>query len=294
MSEWPPIGESELLERLSMDDEEFESFVDTLLNSFPRREYEAAALARAVGYPWARPEGSFRLVDGVVDQLEDMGEDERVAVEHEFVSDPGRQPVLAFGANGSPEGLERKFAHFPDVEDRTALVLTGWLYDFDVGVAAQHTFYGPMPATIFPSPGTAVRAALVWVTATQFTQLAWSEMNYRLGKLRTRFDVDGADEHFEEVLAFVSRFGAFHLGNGPVALGSIPAKGRTAEALTQEAILDAAAELTLGPGANAETLLRAAFDDLGATARKAAGPVRSRSIPFASDRWMPYSRPRGR
>lgn len=294
MSEWLPIVEPELLERLSMDDEEFAAMVETLLSSFPRREYEATALVRALGYPWARPEGPFRLVDGVVDPLEDMGEDERAAVRTEFVSDPGRQPVLAFGANGSPEGLERKFAHFPDVEDRTTVVLTGWLQDFDVGASAQHTFYGSMPATIFPSPGTAVRAALVWVTAAQFTQLAWSELNYRLGKLRARFDVDGVEEHFEEVLAFVSRFGALQLGNGPVALGAVPAKGRTAEALTQEKILDAVAELTLGPGANAEALLRAAFDDFGATARKAAGPVHSRSIPFESDRWTPYGQSSGR
>jgi len=71
------------------------------------------------------------------------------------------------------------------------------------------------------------------------------------------------------------------------------AKGRTAEAFRQEAILDAVAEMTLGPGANAEALLRAAFDDFGATARRAAGPVRSRSIPFASDRWTPYGLPSG-
>jgi hypothetical protein len=272
-----------------MDDKEFEVYLDKLLNSLPPREYEAAVLARAVEYPWARPEGPFRIVDGVVDQLDDMSEAERSAVGDEFASDPDRQPVLAIGANGSPEGLERKFAHFPNAEDRTTLVLTGWLHDFDVGAAAQPTIYGAMPATIFPSPGTAVRAALLWVTATQFTQLAWSEMSYRLGKLRTRFEVDGVDQHLDEVLVFVSRFGAFHLGDGPVALAAVSASGRTAEALTQEAILDAAAELMLGPGANAEALLRAVFDDPGATALKAAWTVRKQSIPFASDRWTPYS-----
>ncbi len=64
MCEWLPISEPELLKRLSMDDEEFEAFVDTLVDSVPRREYEAALLTRALGYPWARPEGPFRLVDG--------------------------------------------------------------------------------------------------------------------------------------------------------------------------------------------------------------------------------------
>jgi hypothetical protein len=217
-----------------------------------------------------------------------MSAEERAAVEDEFESDHGRHPLLAFGANGSPEGLRHKFAHFPDLEDRTALVLTGWLHDFDVGAAAQHTLYLTIPATIFPSPGTTVRAALVWVTATQFTQLVWSEMNYRLGKLRTRFDVDGSEQPVDEVLAFVSRFGTLRLSDGPIALQAVPAKGRASEALTQEAVLNAVAELTLGPGADAETLLRTACEDFGDTARKAAGPVRSRSVPFASDRWTPY------
>lgn len=274
-----------------MDDEEFEAFVETLVNGFPQREFEAAFLETAIGYPWARPEGSFRLVDDAVDLLENMGEEERLAVEGEFESDPGRHPVLAFGGNGSPESLQRKFAHFPDLADRTALVLTGWLHDFDVGASAQHILYWTIPATIFPSPGTAVRAALVWVTATQFTQLVWSEMNYRLGKLRTRFDVDGAGEPIEEVLVFVSRFGTLQLGDGPIAHRAVPARGRTSEALTQEEIIGAVAELTLGPGADAEALLRAACEDFGGTARKAMGPVRSRSIPFASDRWTPYRRP---
>jgi hypothetical protein len=286
--EWPPIGEPELLERLSMDDEAFEAFVETLIEGLPPREFEAALLERAIGYPWSRPEGSFRLVDDAVELLEEMSPERRAAVEDEFESNPERHPVLAFGANSSPEGLRLKFAHFPDPEDRTALVLTGWLHDFDVGAAAQHTLYLTIPATIFPSPGTRVRAALVWVTARQFTQLLWSEMNYRFGRLRTRFDVDGAEQPVEEVLAFVSRFGALHLRDGPVALAAAPAKSRTAEALTQEEILCAVAELTLGEGANAETLLRAACEDFGGTARKAVGPVRSRAVPFASDRWTPY------
>jgi hypothetical protein len=286
--EWPPIGEPELLERLSMDDAAFEAFVETVIEGLPPREFEAAFLERAVGYPWSRPEGSFRLVDDAIELLEEMAADRRAAVEEEFESNPGRHPVLAFGANSSPEGLRLKFAHFPDPEDRTALVQTGWLHDFDVGAAAQHTLYLTIPATIFPSPGTRARAALVWVTARQFTQLVWSEMNYRLGRLRTRFDVDGAGQPVEEVLAFVSRFGALHLRDGPVALAAVPAQGRTAETLSQEEILCAVAELALGDGADAEALLRAACEDFGATARKALGPLRSRSVPFASDRWTPY------
>lgn len=293
MTGWPPIEQPELLQRLAMDDAAFEVFFDDLFASFPPRELEADALERALDYPWGRPEGSFRLIDGAVDELDAMEADERTAVRQRFVSDPSRYPMLAFGANSSPEGLERKFAHFTDPEDRTTLVLSGWLHDFDVGASAQPTVYGSMPATLFPSPGTAVRAALISVTANQFTQLAWSEISYSLGKLRTRFELDpgsagGDDAQVDEVLAFVSRFGAFHRGAGPVALAAVPARGRTAEALTQEALLHIAAELCLGPGATAEDLVRSAFEDLGVAARRAAATIRPQSIPFASNLWTPF------
>ena len=50
-------------------------------------------------------------------------------------------------------------------------MLTGWLEDFDVGPAASLAPTGYMPATLFASPGTRVRAGIVWATAAQVTQL---------------------------------------------------------------------------------------------------------------------------
>ena len=55
-------------------------------------------------------------------------------------------------------------------EDRAVLALAGRLWDFDVGAAAQPALYGSMPATLFPSPGTAVGTTLLWVTPAQFTE----------------------------------------------------------------------------------------------------------------------------
>ncbi len=289
MHGWPQIDDAELLERLGLDDAGFEDYVAKLFGNFPRREYEAAVLARAVEYPWARPAGSYLLDGAEVSPLEALSPGERGPLVDRVTADPGRLPVLAIGSNGSPEQLERKFAHFPDREDRSALVLTGWLDGFDVGAAAQPAIYGAMPATIFPSPGTRVRAALLWVTSTQFTQLAWSELSYRLGKLRTGFEVDETGQRLDEVLVFVSRFGAFHLGDGePVALAAVPAEQRAAVALEQREILDAAAAMALGPDADAEAMVRASFDDLDALAAKLATTVRRSSVPFASERWTPF------
>lgn len=290
MSEWPLIAEPELLERLAMDDREFTAFVETLAARIPPRLYEEALLARAVGYPWARPRGSHRLMDGKVLLLEDLVEEERDRVIDRYASaENGRLPVLAIGSNAAPEVLERKFAHFPDEEDRALLALTGSLRDFDVGAAAQPTLYGAMPATLFPSPGTAVRATVLWVTPVQFTQLTWSELNYRLGKLRTRFEVDQSETSFDELLVFVSRFGAFCVNERPVALAAVPADGRTAEALTQEQLLDAAATLVLGPDATAETLVRAIFEELPQIAPRFATTVNRASQPFESELWTPFN-----
>lgn len=290
MSRWPPIAEQELLQRLAMSDREFEAFARTLMTQIPPRTYDAALFERAIEYPWTRPEGSYQLAGKGVELLKDLAPAERERALHQFVSDDGgRLPVLAFGSNAAPEVLERKFAHFADENDRAVLALTGRLHDFDVGAAANPALYGAMPATLFPSPHTAVRATLLWVTPAQFTQLTWSELNYRLGRLRTRFDVDDSAISFDEVHTFVSRFGAFCVDGHPVALAAIPATGRTAKALTQEQLLDAAAALAIGPGANAEMLVRAIFEDMGQIGPKISATLWRASLGFASERWTPFS-----
>ncbi len=288
MTKWPEITEPELLDRLATGDEELIATAASILSQVPARTFEPEVLQRALGYPWSRPAGSYVLTDGAVRQLEDFAPEERDSVIERFLgSSSGNNPrvrVLAFGSNGSPDTLTQKFAHFADPEDRTALVLAGDLNDFDVGAAAQPTLYGSMPATLFPSPGTAVRAAVLAVTPVQFPQLAWSELTYRLGWLETKFDADETELSLDGALAFVSRFGAFCLDGRPVALSAIPATGRTALALTQEQLLDAAAELSVGPGAGAEALVRAIYEDAG-KAFGLAAPVRSASQPFVSERW---------
>jgi hypothetical protein len=294
VSDWPPIAEPELLRRLAMDDEEFAAFIRPLVSQLPPRPYDTDVLTQAVGYPWARPQGSYLLSGGDVDLLADcsIGERDRAIARFAAV-ETGRLPVLSIGSNAAPEVLERKFGHFTAEDDRTVLALTGRLHDFDVGVAAQPTMYGSMPATLFPSPGTAVAATLLWVTPTQFTQLAWSEITYRLGRLRTRFEVDESSAGFDQVLVFVSRFGAFCPDGHPVALAAIPASGRTAPALSQEQLLDAAARLALGPEANAEILIRAVFEETAEVSARIAATVHQTAQPFSSERWTPFGEGNG-
>jgi hypothetical protein len=289
VSQWPPIAEPELLQRLAMGDAEFETFFRALVTQLPSRTYEAELFERAIGYPWARPGGSYRLTDSGVELLADLTASERERVIRQFASaDGGRSALLAFGSNAAPEVLERKLAHFTEEADRSVLALTGRLHDFDVGVAPQPTMYGSMPATLFPSPGTAVSAAVLWVTPAQLTQLAWSEISYRLGRLRTRFVLDESVEGFDEVFAFVSRFGTLRIDGDPVALAAIPATARTVDALSQEQLLDAVAELAIEPGAGAEMLVRAVFEETPELVLKIAATVRRTSLPFDSERWISF------
>jgi hypothetical protein len=283
-----PITDPQLLERLAMDDRRFGEYVRGLAAALPAREYEDGALARALGYPWERPAGSYRLSEAGVDLLGEMSPAERVETIAEHSGAGERLPLLAIGSNCSPDVLRRKFAHFPEPPDRAVLALSGRLHEFDVGFAAQPALYGSMPATLFPSPGTGVAASVLWVTPAQFTQLAWSELSYRLGRLETRFEVEEGGAVFDQVIVFVSRFGAFRVGGEPVAQAAVPADGRSARALTQEQALDAAAALALGPGAGAEGLVRAIFEDFAALIPGLVETVNREGLPFASERWTPF------
>lgn len=288
MSEWPPIAEPELLRRLAADDDEFGEITRAIWAQLPPRAHDADTLARALSYPWVRPADSYLLSDGEVEPLTAMPPARRDEVLARFTpSRAGRLPLLAIGSNAAPTAVERKFGHFEDPEDRTVLVLSGHLHDFDIGVAPHPALYGSLPATPFPSPGTAVRAALLWVTPAQFTQLTWSELSYRLGRLDTRFEVDEGGA-FDSVLLFVSRFGTFCPDGEPVALAALPAHDRTAPERSQEQLLDAAAALTFGATTTAETMVRAVHEEPAAVLPRIAARVHRAALPFESKRWTPY------
>lgn len=284
MRTWPPITEPALLERLALDDEQFFGFIREMARALGRRVYEPALLERALDYPWARPARSYVLRGEDVELLDDLDPAARRPVVETFAAE--RHPVVAIGSNAAPSTLAAKFAHFPDEADRTVLVLAGYLHGFDVGAAASPTGYGVMPAALFASPGTAVRAAVLWVTATQFTLLTWSELSYRLGRLEgAHFGVDEADMEIDDLFAYVSRFGAFCVDGAPVALAAIPATGRTAAALTQEQLLDVVARLVIGPDLRAEDLVRAIFENMAEVFIRVPEAVWPRSQPLSAQHW---------
>src|ERR1700742_2689681 len=85
---------------------------------------------------------------------------------------PSGAPVLAYGANASPERLTRK------LPGGRVAALDGTLRDFAVVHSAHVSPYGAVPATLVPSPG-AEEAVHVLLVGDDHARLDASEPNYR-------------------------------------------------------------------------------------------------------------------
>lgn len=253
-----------------------------------RRAYRAELLDHALAYPWERPARSFVLRDGDAQPLHDLPSALRRREIERFAAD-GRHPIVAIGSNAAPHWLHAKLAHFAEPEDRTALVLAGELHDLDVGPAATVSAYGALPATLFASPGTSTRAAVLWLTPAQVTQLTWSELSYRLGRLETAaFTADEEHVEIDALFAYINRFGTLRVDGAPVALAAVPARSRTATAMTQRQLLDAVASRLGYDGAGAAGLVEAVFDDMAAVADRAGAGLWREGERLDHAHWTPY------
>lgn len=279
MQDWPAIADRALLERLGLSDDEFAAFIARVVGAVPAREFTDAIYDRALGYPWKRPEHSYVLRGETVEAIDEVP----------ALGEEPRFPLLAFGSNGAPETLIRKLGGLPPDEQDIAVV-TGRLHGFDVGPAALPTFYGSLAATIFESPGTAVRAAIVWATATQLTTIVSTEISYFFGRLDDiRFVPDDAGgEIIDSVFAFASRWGVQCVDGEPVALAAVPADGRRVVECTQEQLLDRVASLVMDDGSKARDLVRRITEDFAGFAPSAAPGLGELAQQFASDKWTRF------
>ena len=283
------ITDPALLERQLLSDDDFLAHFYGIVANFPPREWEDEQFERGLRYPWYRPQRSYLLREGEATLLHELDAPARAAVlEHHA----GRAALLAIGGNAAPKYLSAKLAHHPEPEEREVLVLAGALHDFDVVASATVTIYGAMPATLAVSPGTAVRAAILMVTATQLTTLAWGEFPYRVGRLRgATFTVEDGVEGVEagSPLAFVSRWGAFAPDGSPASLDAIPATGRNFRAWTQRELLDRAGEIVLGEGTDAEALMRFVWSLGGRASERGIPALRSYAQLFDFPGWTPVA-----
>jgi len=200
------------------------------VRAYPIASDPAEIVARALDYPYTTPDSSYVLV----------GEQPVPLDQHPLVEE-GRCPVLAYGSNGSPEALLRKFARDDAEAERLVLpVLVGELEDFDVVYSSHFSAYGPLPATLHHTPGVRVKACITLLTSEQVVRMVETEFHYSLRHLRgLRFA--SPDYSCSEVVAFVSRHGALGIGGSPVPLAAISASGRRpATSLSQRDALESA------------------------------------------------------
>jgi hypothetical protein len=242
--------------------------------------FTEAAYRFGLAYPWERPAGSYLLRNGEVGPIAEVDLEA-------FTAD--RHPLVTFGANGAPRRLIERFAGFAGPSDREVLVLTGHLHDFDVGANVVPVPYGAVPAILFHSPGTAVRAAVLWLTPLQVETLVFAELGYRLGRLDSaRFEIDEMDLAIDAVFAFVGRTGALRLDGDPVALAAVPARDRTARAMTQEELLAALGDLAFGPGTTPREIARRCFEDHGSVVQALLPLTGPAALPLPAGCWTPF------
>jgi len=280
MREWPPISDPDVQEWMALGDEEWLPALMKRAAGFEKPVFTEAAYQFGLEYPWGRPAGSYLLRDGEVRPITDVD----LAA---FTAD--RHPLVTFGANGAPHRLIERFAEFPEPADRDVLVLTGHLHDFDVGANIVPVPYGAVPAILFHSPGTAVRAAVLWLTPLQVETLVFAELGYRLGRLdQAQFEIDEVDVKIDAVFAFVGRSGALRLDGEPVALAAVPARDRMARAMTQEELLDALGVLGFGPGTTAREISRRCFEDQPSVVRALMPLTAPTALQLPAESWTPY------
>src|SRR3954469_23756859 len=170
---------------MALGDDEWLPAVMARAGDLDSPPFTEAAYQFGLAYPWDRPAGSYLLRDGEVRSIIDV--DLRA-----FTAD--RHPLVTFGANGAPHRLIERFAGFAEPADREVLVLTGHLHDFDVGANVVPVPYGAVPAVLFHCPGTAVRAAVLWLTPLQVKTLVFAELGCRLARLaRAQFEIGEVD-----------------------------------------------------------------------------------------------------
>lgn len=180
---------------------------------------------RALAYPYPASPRSFVQLGGRSSELPD-----------DDLDLDGRTPLLAYGANAAPSALARKLAALPE---QPLPVLRAELHEFDVVYSAHVSPYGAVPATLRPSPGTAVAVFVAYPTAEQLRALSTTEPNYELTSLTGISCRPDRGPALPRLDAYLSRHRPLELDGGEVALAAIAARGRALAEMTEAEVLEA-------------------------------------------------------
>lgn len=279
-TEWPPIRDEQLRERLRTPTEDLLALLPPFLERIVPLMASileaplAERIAQAHGYPWERVDAPAVLRDGVVEPDRPLDPHRRYA-------------VVAIGANGSAQRLATKLVGVPVADARLS---PATLADHDVVACPFPTGYGSFAGDLVPSPGTRVRITVLELTAPQVERLTFTEFGYDLGRLTGAVAVTDDGEEHPDPLAYVHR-GSYGVDGAPVALAAVPAQDRTLRAMTQPELLEDCGR-RLGfdgpPGAAGDALLRAILADPPGFVREHYGPLAAAALHPERPGFVPY------
>lgn len=132
------------------------------------------SVADPLGYPGRSPAGSGLLVAGRFEPVADRQQLADALAAAGVSPMTSRQPVLAVGANGSPERLAAKLGPSAIVPMTSAIVT-----DVAVGVSAHVSPGRYVPVAPISAPGEQHRLVMIWLDAAQLAAVDRTEPNYR-------------------------------------------------------------------------------------------------------------------
>lgn len=224
-------------------------------------------LARAVRYPYEAPLHSFVQTGNHTVEL----------ARQDALDLSGREALLAYGANASPEVLARKLAALTEVP---LPLIYAELIGFDVVYSAHISPYGAVPSTLQRSPGTLAPVHVAYPTAEQVALLAETEPNYELLEL-TDYGLHCELGLAEPVRlrAFVSRHGCLAIEDTEVALAAVMSDPRRFRAMGEVEVLEHVRHL-LAPELDLERFVESSLDPGMAHARTAV--LHGNAIPLGT------------
>ena len=182
---------------------------------------------RAELYPYSAPQFNFLLNNGELQKLPNSYDlKNKIA-------------ILAIGSNRSPSQLLRKFGGNEQIPVTIVNVK-----DIDVVYASMISYYGAVPATLWPVKGSILKLSIIWLDNRQLKIMHETEAvgkAYDFVKFEKNKIICNSNDHLpKEVFGYVSKFGALNFGfktRDVRALSAINAKKRKIKAINQKSAL---------------------------------------------------------
>ena len=193
-------------------------------------------MKRAELYPYNAPNYGFLLNNGKIEPIP------------ENLDLLNKIPILAIGSNRAPSQLLRKFGTKEIVAVTPAIVR-----NCDVIYASIISYYGAIPATLWPKKGSEIKLSIIWLNNVQLEIMHVSEAvgkAYDFVEFKDGF-VDRKSLFYldSKVYGYVSRSGALNFGLNKSeirALSAIKAKKRYLKSVNQDKAIKLVSKIIWG------------------------------------------------